>query len=505
MYRSKSNIEFGLKEDNENSESSSDEEATSSTRTVSTKLRNDMIAFKENLLNLLLMGSNLEIKQGWQSILLCMKSLIDNVDDATIVITKRGLSALTLCFYQIWLLHHQHNHHHHETNTSGMTHQVLDAIVLLTTLCNAITHHLDKKSDGIKQVVQAWKEKNELCKRLLCLVNFTNTSEVRDKALCLVKKIIIISLHVPQITDTLAGHMSFGMVNIIFNSFFNSTHSQTLLAYSMPSQNACMNKQQQSGTSNNTLTQCSSMAHMYHTILGLMGTQFPLNKKLTPAQIQSYVKTFNSMTGANSGNGGASLGPRSGFNMYLPVMFVSHGHLYGSVWLYAPTTNSDYKDLFETYYSFLDFIIWLSKNVFSRFLSAYTRQENSTSLPTTSSHQSPAKNELSTPLQQLVDIILVIQQNAFILNFTELIDVLNKYMTRKEVASDEEEEKLIIDLVGEEELNQSPISLILQSPRLGPFVNILLMHYPYLLEKQEVYKFMHTILPKYFYQEGNLN
>ena len=52
---------------------------------------------------------------------------------------------------------------------------------------------MDKKAEGISQIVHGWKEKNELCKRALMLVNFYNVTEVRNRALDLVRMIITVS------------------------------------------------------------------------------------------------------------------------------------------------------------------------------------------------------------------------------------------------------------------------------------------------------------------------
>ena len=150
------------------------------------------------------MNPDVDVKQCWQSILMIMKSIIEDIDDATVILTRRGLSVLSACFFHMSNLYQSNYSHTQEstnssaaasisTNLNNLCYDLCECMQILIQLCEAVKHHLDKRSDGINQIILVWKEKNELCKRALMLVNFYNVTEVRSRALELIRMVIIVS------------------------------------------------------------------------------------------------------------------------------------------------------------------------------------------------------------------------------------------------------------------------------------------------------------------------
>lgn len=80
-----------------------------------------VVSLKENIANIFFTNTSVDLKQNWQSLLWTVKSLLGGVDDATLILTRRGLSVLTMCFFHIMLIyqHQQFNfhHNHHQQHT----------------------------------------------------------------------------------------------------------------------------------------------------------------------------------------------------------------------------------------------------------------------------------------------------------------------------------------------------------------------------------------------------
>ena len=128
-----------------------------------------------------------------------------------------------------------------------------------------------KQQIGIRQIIQAWKEKNELCKRALMLVNFYNISEVRTRALELVRMILSVSPN-----ETLQY-----VIQLIYASYM-SNQSQMCMSFTTSS---CNNNLNVSGPLTSAATSknqqhCISSVQLTSQAIHLMGPHFPLNKKI---------------------------------------------------------------------------------------------------------------------------------------------------------------------------------------------------------------------------------
>jgi hypothetical protein len=348
---------------------------------------------KERLANTCLLNGDIDVKQSWQSILLVTKSIMQDIDDATLVLTRRGLSVLSTCFFHVCTLYqngYSHgviinnndsstsNHNNNQNNnnfTNSFSFDLCESIQMLMQLCDAVKHHLDKRSDGISQIIQAWKEKYEVCKRALHLVNFNNQIEVRSRALDLVRIIVAISPNeVMQFVITLIHSCYFGPSSHILLTYSSSSNST----------NSCKTQQQQ---------QQQLLSQAVH----LMGVHFPISsKKLTHAQYSSCLNNNNKQPPA-----------RQHFNSFLPLVFTPHVHLNGGGGGIVVASQQEEKALLDAYLPFLTFFDWLCRDYFCRRTSSSSSQSNENN-----------NTFLRQSSKQLVDLILFTSQQFLPLNIS---------------------------------------------------------------------------------------
>lgn len=85
-----------------------------------------------------------------------MKSLIETLEDGTLILTRRGLSVLSICFFHISILHHNSSSASSSSQTSldsaqnytNLNYDLCECMQILMQLCETVKHHLDKKTDG---------------------------------------------------------------------------------------------------------------------------------------------------------------------------------------------------------------------------------------------------------------------------------------------------------------------------------------------------------------------
>lgn len=436
--------------------------------------------FKENLANTFLMNQDIDTKQSWQSIIMVMKSLIETLEDGTLVLTRRGLSVLSICFFHISVLHQSNSGGSNINQTgldsmqtySNLNYDLCECMQILMQLCETVKHHLDKRTDGIRQIIQAWKEKNELCKRALMLVNFYNISEVRTRALELVRMILGVSPN-----ETIQY-----VIQIIYASY-TSNQSHIYMSYTSSTCNSNSLNSSGPSTSNMNLKnhhQCISSVQLISQAVHLMGPHFPINRKINLNQTSSLRSS------------------KSIFNMIIPVMFVAHNHLNGAIILQnhqsqlnqnsqQHQTNLDYeKLLLDSYVPYLTFFDWLCRNAFNRRLTKINT-DNSNNPSSSVSSTFPT---LIQTTKQIIDLILIISQQSILLNVS-FISYLNNFLTIS--IETNEDRDLIEDRPTINEFHQ----LIANSNHLNSFISTILNDYRYLLNKKEIYEFVQIMLPDF--------
>jgi hypothetical protein len=389
--------------------------------------------------------------------------------------------------------------------------------------------------------VQAWKEKSEVCKRLLTLVNFNNITAVRVKALELVRSIVCLSP-----LETLPV-----VLQTIHASFFMTPSSQILLGYSTNTSCASITPSGPGNSSSslkNSLAQCPVTNQLVTQIFTLMGSHFPINTN-NPSGASNKKLTGILANLRQSGNN--SNLPKPVFNMFMPIVFVAHAHMNGSVTLVTGNTNAgaspgspDYdKVLMDAYLPFLTFFDWLCKATINRYGSnnKLYSVENKSALQSgsTSNENNTSTNNNSSvtnlpQIKQLIDLILIVTLNASVLNIS-FLQYLNeslfvkKKTTGKLVKSAEGNNKEGCSASNSESSSASSSSsscdaspgkskrkddkeiceefmeILVQSPMLPQLVNTMLTNFRYHLNRKEIYRFIHAVLPRCIVIAGELN
>lgn len=152
-----------------------------------------IMEFKKELYSLIYRFT--DIRASWAIILELTRDMCDlqaSHDERLQILTRRGLPMLTNIFFLV-------NSAYHDQNQTQMINAPNDLIYLLTLLANL----LDTADMQIKKpppinttnmratVGTQWKEKMDLIAKLLLLLNSYNSSEIRQRALDLLKKIIV--------------------------------------------------------------------------------------------------------------------------------------------------------------------------------------------------------------------------------------------------------------------------------------------------------------------------
>lgn len=347
---------------------------------------------------------------------------------------------------------------------------------VLVQLCEAVKHHQDKRTDGIRSIVQSWKEKNELCKRLLVLLSFYNSAEVRNRTLELLRMIVSTSPN-----ETLQY-----LVHLLYTAYFSSAGSQLLASYcsancastpssvSVPTTSANSSSPASGLNLKNQLTPCPSSSQLTPQAVQLMGPYFPVTKKLNLNQILAYLNNAQSKQQP-------STAAKPSFNMFLPLMFISHSHLNGSVMLYSPqpphTSTNDYeKTLIDNYLPYLTFFDFLCVTAVNRGLLVTS---------TTPPPAADSSTSTSSFTGQLVDLIMFISQQSILLNITFVSCLYNHLSVQSNSPA-----------------NTRLFELMCESPYVYSFVASVLNDHRHLINRKEIVDFLQVFLARYLLNQA---
>jgi hypothetical protein len=347
------------------------------------EIKKTKLQLKEMVATILLVNPEVETKQCWQSIILGMKTIIETLEDATIVLTRRGLSVLSFCFFNISIIHNhsiyngqqqQQQQQQNDSSLDNFNSDLCDCMRILMQLCEAVKHHMDKfyskksiniSNDApIRQLLTSWKEKNELCKRILMLINFNNTNEVKlnefiffsTKNLKFSKllKVRTRALDVLQMILAVVPNDTFQFViQFIFTSYFPSTSataSNSTLNHSQIYNNLYSNKsnsvfcQKAMNIGNQTfkkndellingttpLVCCESPYELRSQALQFMGTHFPIVVQNSNKNNKTDNLIKNQISNATS---------KPIFNMFIPLLFIPHSHINDAIVFHSKSAN----------------------------------------------------------------------------------------------------------------------------------------------------------------------
>ncbi len=245
------------------------------------------------------------------------------------------------------------------------------------------------------------------------------------------------------------------VLQTLHGSFFLTPSSHILLGYS--TNTSCASLATGAAANNsapnlkNNLTQCPATNQLVTQIFTLMGSYFPINMNgSSGANNKKLSGILSNLRQSSNGNV-----PKPMFNMFMPIMFVAHAHMNGSVSLVTgnanggaaatnPSTSSaaaasssspsspvDYgKQLADAYMPFLTFFDWLCKVAIFRYgtnnklfsvvdrKSATLAQALASTESSSHTNSSPAAVAYLVQIKQLIDLILIVTLNASVLNIS---------------------------------------------------------------------------------------
>ena len=272
----------------------------------------------------LLAVSAVDIKLSFQSIVWVLKTVIRSSDDTNFVLTKSGLSTLSNCFIQLVIMFNN--------NQDTQCPDINDCLVLIKRLVINVREHLQDKTDGVEQLLADWKEKFELIKRLIVMLNFWVPSSTRLLLIDLIRLIIEVN-PVELAANTIA---------ILKQSYSNLNYYQTCNLFPKGS---IMSKK----ATINSLNKCVLSNQSVNHATGLMGVHFPVATSSPPINVRKLKSTFN---------------------LYLPLTLVNHCHYDGSISMLSRIVghlNEYEKSLRDSFLPLFNFYHFLFKFVFTKW------------------------------------------------------------------------------------------------------------------------------------------
>jgi len=161
--------------------------------TLSTDDQQIIQDFKKELYTLIYRFS--DIRSSWTIILDLTRDMCDlqsSHDERLQILNRRGLPVLTTIFFTIFSLYHDQN----QTQILTIQNDLIYLLNLLANLLDTADIQIKKPQTNstinMRNIVGTqWKEKMELVGKLLLLLNSFNSSEIRQRAFDLLKKIIV--------------------------------------------------------------------------------------------------------------------------------------------------------------------------------------------------------------------------------------------------------------------------------------------------------------------------
>ncbi|CAF3593955.1 unnamed protein product [Rotaria socialis] len=200
-----------------------------------------IIEFKKELYSLIYRFN--DIRSSWSIILDLTRDMCDlqaSHDERFQILTRRGLPVLTTIFLTIFTSYHDQT----QTQISTIQNDLIYLLCLIANLLDTADIHIKKpqtnSTTNMRNIVGTqWKEKMELVAKLLLLLNSYNSSEIRQRAFDLLKKVIV-QLTIQDLTQV-ASH-----IKTTHEQAASQSHPQ--LGPYFPRRKQPINNSQQQGT-----------------------------------------------------------------------------------------------------------------------------------------------------------------------------------------------------------------------------------------------------------------
>ncbi|XP_074662968.1 ubiquitin carboxyl-terminal hydrolase 34-like [Tubulanus polymorphus] len=138
--------------------------------------------FKRN--TLLLYLQNLDARSNWQTLIPALKTLVENGDDRMLLMYNNGLLMITEAFCTLHMMFH-------EATACHVTGDIVELLSIFPPVIKMARLFAEKKVGEAKQCLSNWKEKMELIRKLLTLLNSYTPPEVREASLNVLREMVL--------------------------------------------------------------------------------------------------------------------------------------------------------------------------------------------------------------------------------------------------------------------------------------------------------------------------
>nr|KAG5696977.1 hypothetical protein BaRGS_008439 [Batillaria attramentaria] len=162
---------------------------------------------------------DLEARTHWQTLIAAFKILVEGMDERLLLICQNGLQTLSESFFTLHVMYH-------EATACHVTGEIIDLLTLLLQVLKTARECMDKKAQGcaeLKTFILNWKERGEVVKKLLTLLNSYTPPEVRQICFDVLKQMVLtlqpemIALLVPFLSQ---AHAAFQDNNVHSGPYF---------------------------------------------------------------------------------------------------------------------------------------------------------------------------------------------------------------------------------------------------------------------------------------------
>ncbi|XP_076442216.1 ubiquitin carboxyl-terminal hydrolase 34-like isoform X2 [Babylonia areolata] len=158
---------------------------------------------------ILMYNRDLEARTHWQTLIAAFKILVETQEEQLLLLYNNGLTTLSESFITLHVMYH-------EATACHVTNEITDLLTLLNQCLRTVRECSEKKGDWsakaqcaseMKSITMNWKERGEVVKKLLTLLNSYTPPEVRTICFDVLKQMILtlqpemISMLVPFLTQ----------------------------------------------------------------------------------------------------------------------------------------------------------------------------------------------------------------------------------------------------------------------------------------------------------------
>ncbi|KAK7104124.1 hypothetical protein V1264_018890 [Littorina saxatilis] len=173
--------------------------------------------FRRNTISMYI--RDMEARTHWQTLVSALKILVEGHDERLMLLYHHGLTTLSESFATLHVMYH-------EATACHVTGDIIDLLTLLQQCLKTARECMDKKvqcANEMKSILMNWKERGDVVKKLLTLLNSYTPPEVRTVCFEVLKQMIL-TLQPEMITQLVPflcqWHSTFQENNVHNGPFF---------------------------------------------------------------------------------------------------------------------------------------------------------------------------------------------------------------------------------------------------------------------------------------------